>query len=178
MYVKNYKNPYDKLSFCFRNQISNLQIKYTVPIGIIQTFGESILFFNKISLFNEKEFFFLFFWKEEKNFFYFLFSNKMSSVDPLKPVSSCESDKRKKLGVWMGMTSFFLAWAFLYIVFDVFSVSWCCTSSKDCKNGSPHGKDDDCTFDKGRAFAIALAITIVGMLIFWLVSATSGVQLC
>lgn len=91
----------------------------------------------------------------------------MSSSDALKPATGM-SDKRGQ--VWAALTSFFLMWSFLYIVLVVFRPSWVCVAQQGCVDLTT----SPLQLDQGRAFVVALIITLVVMLIVWVVGATAG----
>jgi len=97
----------------------------------------------------------------------------MSSSDALRSANTSTSTD-KKFGVWAALTSFFLMWAFLYIVLVVFSPNWVCCAPKPNCDGVTLGPKDELIFDQGRAFVVALIVTLVVMLIVWLVSATAS----
>lgn len=80
----------------------------------------------------------------------------------------------KKLSVWAGLTSFFLMWAFLYIVLDVFSPGWVCVTVREAECLGVENPKCAPKVDKVRAFVVALIITLIVMLIVWLVSATAS----
>lgn len=81
----------------------------------------------------------------------------------------------KKIGVWAGLTSFFLMWSFLYIVLVVFRPGWVCYVTREAEvtlvDGVVKGEP---RIDQTRAFVVALIVTLIVMLIVWLVAATAG----
>ena len=81
----------------------------------------------------------------------------------------------RKMGVWAGLTSFFLMWSFLYIVLVVFRPNWVCVAAVqgEVLVVDPLLKANP-AIDQGRAFVVALIITLIVMLIVWLVMATAG----
>jgi uncharacterized membrane protein (DUF485 family) len=80
---------------------------------------------------------------------------------------------KKQLGVWAGLTSFFLMWSFLYIVLVVFAPGWVCVAVREPESQGVDGVRGVQKVDKTRAFVVALIVTLVVMLIVWLVSATA-----
>lgn len=82
----------------------------------------------------------------------------------------------KKMGVWAGLTSFFLMWSFLYIVLVVFTPGWVCVAVREAEVLGVDGVKPLPKIDQTRAFVVALIITLIVMLIVWLVSATAGAK--
>lgn len=80
----------------------------------------------------------------------------------------------KKVGVWAGLTSFFLMWSFLYIVLVVFTPGWVCVAVREGECLGVDGVKPCPKIDQTRAFVVALIVTLIVMLIVWLVSATAG----
>lgn len=80
----------------------------------------------------------------------------------------------KKMGVWAGLTSFFLMWSFLYIVLVVFTPGWVCVAVREGECLGVDGLKAAPRIDQTRAFVVALIITLIVMLIVWLVSATAS----
>lgn len=79
-----------------------------------------------------------------------------------------------KVGVWAALTSFFLMWTFLYVVLVVFRPGWvCCVREVEagCVDASIKC---EARIDQTRAFVVALIVTLIVMLIFWLVAATAS----
>ncbi len=79
----------------------------------------------------------------------------------------------KKAGAWAGLTSFFLMWSFLYIVLVVFRPGWVCAAAREGEVVVVDPVRATPQVDQARAFVVALIITLVVMLIFWLVAATA-----
>lgn len=99
-------------------------------------------------------------------------SSATASAPALTPATGMSD---RKAGVWAGLTSFFLMWSFLYIVLVVFRPNWVCvaTPQGDVLVVDPAMKASP-AIDQGRAFVVALIVTLVIMLIAWLVMATAG----
>lgn len=100
-------------------------------------------------------------------------SPAVSLVAPAAPANVLSD---KKVGVWMGLTSFFLMWAFLYIVLEVFVPGWVCVATREGEVICVDGVKPSPRIDRTRAFVVALIITLVVMLVVWLVSATAGAK--
>lgn len=81
----------------------------------------------------------------------------------------------RKPYLWVGLTSFFLMWSFLYICLVVFRPTWVCVAARD---GEVVVVDNRAVaapnVDQARAFVVALIITLIVMLIVWLVMATAS----
>ena len=96
------------------------------------------------------------------------YNNRLSSVPPSEVARQAPSDSMKKYGLWAVLTSIFLMWTFLYVVFQVFNPS-IVQKGDNCRNVDPC---DVRPPDNGKCFVAALVVTIVLMLLIYLIFAS------